>query len=110
MLTPLPLFHFNAISVCVVGTLLTGGSAAIVRKFSVSRFWPEVKRTDATMLSMLGSLAILVANADDDPEQAGSPAPAVRGGADAARHRPDLARAVRLRDVQRRATASPRRR
>ena len=71
VLTPLPLFHFNAISVCVVGTLITGGSAAIVRKFSVSRFWTEVKRTDATMLSMLGSLAILVANADDSPEMAG---------------------------------------
>ena len=25
VLTPLPLFHFNAISVCVVGTLLVGG-------------------------------------------------------------------------------------
>ncbi len=71
VLTPLPLFHFNAISVCVVGSLLNGGSAAIVRKFSVSRFWSEVKRTDATMLSMLGSLAILVANADDVPEQVG---------------------------------------
>jgi carnitine-CoA ligase len=68
VLTPLPLFHFNAISVCVVGTLLTGGSAAIVRKFSVSRFWSEVQRTNATMLSMLGSLAILVANATDGPE------------------------------------------
>jgi crotonobetaine/carnitine-CoA ligase len=68
VLTPLPLFHFNAISVCVVGTLLTGGSAAIVRKFSVSRFWSEVQRTNATMLSMLGSLAILVANATEGPE------------------------------------------
>lgn len=67
VLTPLPLFHFNAISVCVVGTLITGGSAAIVRKFSVSRFWEEVARTNATMLSMLGSLAILVANATDGP-------------------------------------------
>ena len=71
VLTPLPLFHFNAISVCVVGTLITGGSAAIARRFSVSRFWSEVKRTNATMLSMLGSLAILVANADDVPEQVG---------------------------------------
>ena len=71
ILTPLPLFHFNAISVCVVGTLLTGGHAAIVRKFSVSKFWPEVKRTGATMLSMLGSLAILIANAEDHPDQAG---------------------------------------
>lgn len=69
--TPLPLFHLNAISVCVVGTLLHGGSASIARKFSVSGFWPEVQRTNATVLSMLGSLAILVANADDHPAMAG---------------------------------------
>jgi crotonobetaine/carnitine-CoA ligase len=72
VLTPLPLFHFNAISVCVVGTLMVGGRSSIARRFSVSRFWPEVKRTGATMLSMLGSLAILVANASDDhPDQEG---------------------------------------
>ena len=66
--TPLPLFHLNAISICVVGTLVIGGSASIARKFSVSGFWPEIKRTGATMASMLGSLAILIANADDHPE------------------------------------------
>ncbi len=71
VLTPLPLFHFNAISICVVGTLMTGGSAAIVRRFSVSRFWPEVKRTGATMVSLLGSLAILIAEAADHPDQEG---------------------------------------
>ncbi len=71
VLTPLPLFHFNAISVCVVGSLLTGGHAAIERRFSVSNFWPEVKRTGATMVSMLGSPAILIANADDHPDQLG---------------------------------------
>src|SRR5580765_4329507 len=71
VLTPLPLFHFNAISIAVVGTLVAGGSAVIERKFSVSNFWPEVTRTGATMVSMLGSLAILIANADDHPEQRG---------------------------------------
>jgi crotonobetaine/carnitine-CoA ligase len=71
ILTPLPLFHFNAISVCVVGSLVVGGSAAIERRFSVSNFWPEIKRTGATMVSMLGSLAILIANADDHPDQVG---------------------------------------
>jgi crotonobetaine/carnitine-CoA ligase len=71
MFTPLPLFHFNAISVCVVGTLLVGGRAAIERRFSVSNFWPEIKRTGATMVSMLGSPAILIANADDHPDQQG---------------------------------------
>jgi crotonobetaine/carnitine-CoA ligase len=71
VLTPLPLFHFNAISIAVVGTLVAGGSAVIERKFSVSNFWPEIKRTGATMVSMLGSLAILIANADDHPDQRG---------------------------------------
>ena len=69
--TPLPLFHLNAIAVCVVGTLLYGGSASIARKFSVSGFWPEVQRTGATVLSMLGSLAILIANADDHASMGG---------------------------------------
>jgi carnitine-CoA ligase len=71
VLTPLPLFHFNAISIGVVGTLVVGGSAVIERKFSVSNFWPEIKRTQATMVSMLGSPAILIANADDHPDQRG---------------------------------------
>jgi crotonobetaine/carnitine-CoA ligase len=71
VLTPLPLFHFNAISVCVVGSLVVGGSSSIARRFSVSRFWPEVKRTGATMVSMLGSLAILLADAEDHPDQSG---------------------------------------
>lgn len=69
VLTPLPLFHFNAISVGVVGTLVAGGRASIARRFSVSRFWPEVRRTGATVVSMLGSLAILLANADEHCEQ-----------------------------------------
>jgi crotonobetaine/carnitine-CoA ligase len=73
VLTPLPLFHFNAISVCVVGTLLVGGRAAVARRFSVSGFWPEVQRTGATIVSMLGSLAILLANAEDHPARHNHP-------------------------------------
>ena len=71
VLTPLPLFHFNAISVCVVGSLVVGGAASIARRFSVSRFWTEVKRTDATIASLLGSPAILIGDADDHPDQTG---------------------------------------
>jgi len=69
--TPLPLFHLNALSICVVGTLVIGGQASIARRFSVSGFWPEIQRTKATMVSMLGSLAILIANAEDHPDMAG---------------------------------------
>ncbi len=66
--TPLPLFHFNAVSVVLVGTLLTGGRAAIYKKFSVSNFWPEVNRTGATHASTLGSMVTLIANDEVRPE------------------------------------------
>lgn len=69
--TPLPLFHLNAISIAVVGTLLVGGAASIARRFSVSGFWPEIRRSNATITSILGSPAVLIANADDHPDQAG---------------------------------------
>jgi crotonobetaine/carnitine-CoA ligase len=73
--TPLPLFHFNALTTCLVGALICGGSAAISGKFSVSGFWPEMNRTGATVVSLLGSMAYLLANDEARPEMAGSGAP-----------------------------------
>jgi crotonobetaine/carnitine-CoA ligase len=70
--SPLPLFHFNAISCTLTGTLLTGGRAALSRRFSVSGFWPEINRTGATIASLLGSLLVLVAKAGDTPLARGS--------------------------------------
>jgi crotonobetaine/carnitine-CoA ligase len=66
--TPLPLFHFNAISTAVVGPLLSGGRAAIYHRFSVSNFWPEMNRTGATITSTLGTMAYLLAHDVDRPE------------------------------------------
>src|SRR5512139_354363 len=66
--SPLPLFHFNAISCMLTGTLISGGRAALSRRFSVSGFWPEINRTGATIASLLGSLAVMVARADDHPQ------------------------------------------
>ena len=66
--TPLPLFHFNALTTAVVGALLFGGRAAIERRFSVSRFWPEINRTAATITSTLGTMAYLLAHDVDRPE------------------------------------------
>jgi crotonobetaine/carnitine-CoA ligase len=71
----LPLFHFNAISVCMVGALSTGGRAAVSGKFSVSGFWPELNRVGGTIVSLLGSMAYLLANDEDRPEMPLSGAP-----------------------------------
>lgn len=67
--TPLPLFHLNAWVIAVLGTLVTGGRAAISRRFSVTAFWATMNRTGATIASLLGAPAAFVANAAEDPEQ-----------------------------------------
>ena len=73
--TPLPLFHFNAIVTAVLGPLIAGGRSAIERRFSVSRFWPEMNRTGATVTSTLGTMAYLLAHDSDRPEMPRSGAP-----------------------------------
>ncbi len=66
--TPLPLYHFNALTTVVIGTLLYGGRGAIYRKFSVSNFWSEINRVGATITSTLGTMAYLLAHDVDRPE------------------------------------------
>ncbi len=66
--TPLPLYHFNALTTVVIGTLLYGGRGAIYRRFSVSNFWSEMNRVGATITSTLGSMTYLLAHDIDRPE------------------------------------------
>jgi crotonobetaine/carnitine-CoA ligase len=73
--TPLPMFHFNAIVTAILGPLIYGGRAAIERRFSVSRFWPEMNRTGATVTSTLGTMAYLLAHDVDRPQMPGSGTP-----------------------------------
>jgi carnitine-CoA ligase len=64
--TPLPLFHNNAIATGVTATVLSGGRIAIAPRFSLSNFWPEVHRSGATIVSLVGSIATLIAEAPDN--------------------------------------------
>ncbi len=73
--TPLPLFHFNAITTAVIGPLVFGGRSAIYRRFSVSNFWSEMNRVGATITSTLGTMAYLLAHDTDRPEMPRSGAP-----------------------------------
>ena len=68
--TPNPLFHVNARFIAVIGTLLTGGRAAIDSRFSVSRFWGEVNRSGATIASLIGAMIPLLAQAPESAEEA----------------------------------------
>lgn len=60
LLTIMPLFHMNAVSVTTMSALYAGGSTVVSQKFSASRFWQIISDYEitsfgsvATMLSML---------------------------------------------------------
>ena len=60
LLTMMPLFHMNAVSVTTMSALYAGGSTVVSAKFSASRFWQIISDYQitsfgsvATMLSML---------------------------------------------------------
>src|SRR6266566_1042318 len=60
LLTLMPLFHMNAVSVTTMSALYAGGSTVVSPKFSASRFWQIISDYQitsfgsvATMLSML---------------------------------------------------------
>jgi long-chain acyl-CoA synthetase len=60
LLTIMPLFHMNAVSVTTMSALFAGGSTVVSPKFSASRFWQVISDYQitsfgsvATMLSML---------------------------------------------------------
>jgi carnitine-CoA ligase len=63
--SPMPLFHNNALMTGVAGTVLTQGRIVIPPRFSVSNFWPEVERSGATIVSIVGSMALMIADAPD---------------------------------------------
>jgi carnitine-CoA ligase len=66
----------------VVGTMLARGRVALAPRFEADRFWPEVRRTGATITALLGSMVQAATSAADraDPRAGGTRLRVVRGG------------------------------
>ncbi|WP_181786015.1 AMP-binding protein [Streptomyces phytophilus] len=68
---PFPLFHLDAAVLTVMPALVSGGVAAIGERFSVSRFWDEVRAFEATVFDFMGATLTMLHNApllDDDAD------------------------------------------
>lgn len=52
---PFPLFHIDAATLTVMAAMSVGATAAIAKRFSVSRFWDEVRAYDATVFNFMGA-------------------------------------------------------
>jgi carnitine-CoA ligase len=66
--TALPLFHMNATGGSILSCMFVGARVAVFPRFSVSRFWPDIRRSGATVASLLGSMITFLAEADDNPD------------------------------------------
>jgi len=53
----LPLFHNNALLAATGAALVCGASVVLSRRFSVSRFWDEIRDSHATITNFLGAMS-----------------------------------------------------
>jgi crotonobetaine/carnitine-CoA ligase len=68
--TPLPLFHLNAAGTSVLATAVNQTTVSVAERFSLSRFWHDIKRSGAQQVSILGTMITLIASMSDTPEMA----------------------------------------
>ncbi|WP_170333601.1 AMP-binding protein [Ruegeria arenilitoris] len=64
----LPIYHINGLCVTVMGTLVSGGSLAMCEKFSASRFWGNLGRSQATWFSVVPTIISHLLHSDIDPD------------------------------------------
>jgi citronellyl-CoA synthetase len=70
---PLPFFHTNALALSWPAVLANGSAVAIRRKFSVTHFWSDVRKYDATVWCYIGELCRYLMNKPIKPDDAKNP-------------------------------------
>ena len=64
----LPIYHINGMCVTVMGTLVSASGLVIPYKFSVSSFWPQVRRHNVSWFSAVPTLFAYLLNDDVTPD------------------------------------------
>ena len=70
---PFPLFHIDATVLTVAPALVLGTTAAIGERFSVSGFWPEVRRFGATVFDFMGATLTMLHKQPPGSDDADNP-------------------------------------
>ena len=66
----LPIYHINGLCVTVMGSLVSGGSLAMVSKFSASRFWAQCEAGQITWFSVVPTIISHLLHGAADPSEA----------------------------------------
>ncbi len=70
---PLPFFHTNALALSWPTVFANGSAVAIRRKFSVSNFWSDVRKYNATGWCYIGELCRYLMNQPPQPDDRDNP-------------------------------------
>jgi acyl-CoA synthetase (AMP-forming)/AMP-acid ligase II len=62
LLTVMPLFHMNAVSVTTMSALYAGGSTVVSPKFSASRFWNIISDYEVTSFGSVATMLSILLN------------------------------------------------
>jgi citronellyl-CoA synthetase len=93
MYVPLPFFHTNALALSWPCVFLNGAAVAIRRKFSVSNFWDDVRKYNATAWCYIGELCRYLMNQNSQLDDGDNPLTKVIGNG----LRPDIWRSFKQR-------------
>lgn len=69
MLTPLPMFHMNAMACSVLAMVLSGGTLILLDRFHPATWWSDVAETGATIIHYLGVMPAILLGLDTDPAE-----------------------------------------
>jgi acyl-CoA synthetase (AMP-forming)/AMP-acid ligase II len=62
IITPLPLFHVNALATSLMAMMLSGGCVVQLDRFHPSRWWDDVAASGATIVHYLGVMPAILLN------------------------------------------------
>ncbi|KAL1917844.1 uncharacterized protein VTP21DRAFT_3678 [Calcarisporiella thermophila] len=63
----LPLYHSAASLIVVLQSWLSGASIALTKKFSLSKFWPEIHKFDCTIIQYIGEMCRYLLSVPPNP-------------------------------------------
>lgn len=66
----LPFYHINGLCVSVIGSLVSGGSLAMVSRFSASQFWQQAETGGITWFSVVPTIISHLLHGKADPSDA----------------------------------------
>lgn len=76
----LPLYHANPQVYCVLASLAADASIIVAPRFSVSRFWDDIRKYQATAFSYVGAVLPILLTQPEHPDDKDVPAKKCFGG------------------------------